>query len=127
MKLIPVLLLAIVGFGCGYGSKKVTPPQPGTTPTISRLTPNNVNAGSAAFMLTVDGANFASNATINWNGTAQATTFVSGSQLTTIVSADAVATADTVPVTVTNPAVAGGIYGGGTSAATSSSMTFTVN
>ncbi len=127
MKLVPILLLAIAGFGCGYGSKTVTPPQPGTTPTVARLTPDNVNAGSPAFMLTVDGTNFASNATINWSGTAQATTFVSGSQLTTVVPADAVAAAGTVPVSVTNPAVSGGIYGGGTSAATSTNMTFTVN
>jgi hypothetical protein len=30
-------------------------------------------------------------------------------------------------VTVTNPGTAGGIYGGGTSAATSNSMAFTIN
>jgi hypothetical protein len=38
-----------------------------------------------------------------------------------------VSASGTVPVTVTNPGTPGGIYGGGTSPATSSPMNFTVN
>jgi hypothetical protein len=86
-----------------------------------------VNAGSAAFVLTVNGTSFASNATIDWNGTAQTTTFVTASQLTANIPATAVASSATVPITVTNPAVSGGLYGGGTTAATSTAMNFTVN
>ncbi len=130
MKTISMLLLAalaVVGLGCGYGSKAITPAQPGTAPSISSLTPASATAGGAAFVLTVNGANFAGDAAINWNGAAQTTTFVTVSQLTATIPAAGIATSGTVSVTVTNPAVAGGLYGGGTTAATSTGMDFTVN
>ena len=130
MKTISILLLAtltVVALGCGYGSKAVTPAQPGTAPTINSLAPNSATAGGAAFVLTVNGTNFASTAAINWNGAAQATTFVTASQLTATIPAAGIVTSGTVTVTVTNPAVAGGLYGGGTTAATSTGMDFTVN
>jgi hypothetical protein len=130
MKTISILLLAtltVFGLGCGYGSKTVTPAQPGTMPAISSLAPNSANHGDPAFILTVNGTNFAGNAAIDWNGTAQTTTFVTAGQLTATIPAAAIAAAGTVPITVTNPAVSGGIYGGGTTAATSTSMDFTVN
>jgi hypothetical protein len=130
MKTIALLLLTtltVIGPGCGYTAKMTTPAQAGTTPTIASLAPNNATAGGAGFVLTVNGTNFASNAVVNWNSTAQTTMFITGSQLTTAVPATAIATSGTVTVTVTNPAVAGGVYGGGTTAATSGSMDFTVN
>ena len=130
MKAISIVSLAVLtvfGFGCGYGSKMITPPTAGTAPTIASLAPASANHGDPAFVLTVNGTNFASNATINWDGTAQTTTFVTGGQLTATIPATAIASAATVHITVTNPAVAGGAYGGGTTAATSGSMDFTVN
>jgi IPT/TIG domain len=130
MRTISILLLATMtafGLGCGYGSKTITPPTAGTAPTISSLAPTSANHGDPAFVLTVNGTNFASNAAIDWDGTAQTTTFVTGSQLTATIPAAAIASAATVHITVTNPAVAGGPYGGGTTAATSASMDFTVN
>jgi hypothetical protein len=78
-------------------------------------------------VLTVNGTNFNRNATINWSGTAQTTSYVSGGQLTATIPASAIATAAAVTVTVTNPGTAGGTYGGGTSAEISNSMTFTIN
>jgi hypothetical protein len=80
-------------------------------------------------MLTVNGSDFSSKATINWNGTAQTTTYVSASQLTATIAASDIATPATVPITVTNPAISGtGIYNSGaTLAETSSAMNFTVN
>jgi hypothetical protein len=69
---------------------------------------------------------FNTNATINWNATALTTSRVSANQLTvTIPNAD-LATSGTAAVTVTNPGTSGGIYGGGTMAETSNSMTFTI-
>ena len=130
MKIAKTLFLAgllAAGLACGYSSKATTPPAAGTMPNIAELAPNNTNAGSAAFTLTVNGANFASNATINWNSAAQTTAHVSGSQVTANIPDSAVATAGTVTVTVTNPGTAGGAYGGGTMAETSNSMTFTIN
>jgi hypothetical protein len=96
-------------------------------PNVSALAPNSVTAGSPSFVLTVNGTNFNTNAAVNWNGTAQTTSQVSTNQLTATIPAASIATAGTVMVTVTNPGTSGGIYGGGTSAETSNSMTFTIN
>src|SRR5260370_23802313 len=121
--------LLAVGLACGYSSHKTTPPAAGSMPTISALSPASTPAGSMGVVLTVNGTNFNSNpaATINWNGTALTTKFVSASQLTTTIPDADVMTAGTASVTVTNPGTPGGIYGGGTSAATSAPMTFTIN
>ena len=130
MKMMSVLLLILLGLGCGgYKSPSSTMPSAGTAPVIMQLVPNSMKAGSAAFTLTVNGSSFNTDAAINWNGTAQTTTYITGNQLMAMIPAAAIATAGTVAVTVTNPAhPAGGIYGsGGTSAATSMPMTFTIN
>jgi hypothetical protein len=121
------LVLIVLTQACGYSSKATTPPTAGTMPTIEALSPNSANHGGAAFVLTVNGSNFNSNAVVNWNGTAQTTSYVTGDQLTASIPASAIASAGTVQVTVTNPGTAGGLYGGGTSAETSSEMTFTIN
>ncbi|MFZ0417810.1 MAG: IPT/TIG domain-containing protein [Candidatus Sulfotelmatobacter sp.] len=125
------LLAALIAFtlACGYSSKATTPAVAGSMPSIAELAPDNTNSGGTAFVLTVNGSNFSSKATINWNGTAQTTTYVSASQLTATIAAADIATPATVPITVTNPATSGtGVYGsGGTLAETSSAMNFTVN
>jgi len=125
MKLLPVLLLVSLCVGCGY-SKSTTPPSPGTTPVISKLTPNSA-AANTSVDLTVDGTSFAGGAVIKFNGQAQTTTRVSGTQLKATIPDTATATAGVVPVTVTNPATPGGPYGGGTTAVTSAPMNFTIN
>jgi len=129
MKSVSTILLGTlfaVTLGCGYSAKQ-TPPTAGTMPAISQLSPNQANAGDPAFTLTVDGSNFASKAVVNWNGTGQATTFVSGGQLTIAVPSSALTTAGTVKVTVTNPGTSGGMYGGGTLPETSTAVNFTIN
>lgn len=132
MKITKIVILAAllaVGAACGGYSSKATPAVAGTMPAIAELAPGSMNAGSPAFVLTVNGTNFSSNASINWNGTAQTTTYVSGNQMMTKIPASAVAAAGTVPVTVTNPGTTGtGMYGsGGTLAETSAPMNFTIN
>jgi hypothetical protein len=126
-----VLLAALCAFtlACGYSSKATTPATAGAMPSITQLAPDNMNSGGAAFVLTVNGSDFSTKATINWNGTAQTTSYVSASQLTATISSTDIANPATVPITVTNPAIGGtGIYGsGGTLAETSSPMNFTVN
>ncbi|MFZ3366874.1 MAG: IPT/TIG domain-containing protein [Candidatus Sulfotelmatobacter sp.] len=126
-----VLLAALTAFtlACGYSSKATTPAVAGTMPSIAELAPDSTNSGEPGFILTVNGSNFSTNATINWNGTAQTTTHVSANQLTATIAASDIETPATVPVTVTNPGTAGtGAYGsGGTLAETSSAMNFTVN
>jgi len=131
MKLLMVVLLTAVaatGVGCGYSSHATTPQQPGTMPAIAALVPPSTAAGSSQFTLEVDGSNFGGKAVVNFNGAPMTTTFVSGAKVTATIPASAVATANSaVPVTVTNPGTPGGLYGGGTAAATSTPMNFTIN
>jgi hypothetical protein len=127
MKTVQIVALAgalAIGVACGY-SKSTMPPQAGTMPAIAQLSPPAVNAG-AAFTLTVNGSNFLSNAAVNFNGAAQATTHISANQLTATIPSAADMSAGTVPVTVTNPGTAGGLYGGGTLPETSAPMNFTI-
>ena len=84
-------------------------------PTLSSLNPTCATAGGPQFTLTVNGTNFVSGSTVNWNGTALATTFVSTTQLTATVPAVLIATAGTASLTVVTPC-------GGTSNA----QTFTI-
>jgi len=127
------LLIALSAFtlACGgYGSSQTAaPPTAGTMPTIATLAPGSTTHGDAAFVLTVTGTNYSATAVINFGGVAQTTNQVSATQLTATITAADIANAGTVPVTVTDPAVAGtGPYGGGgTLAETSGPMTFTVN
>lgn len=95
------LLLTIATLGCGYSSKNGT--VAATAPTITQLSPSSMTAGSAAFTLTVSGANFASGAVVYWNGAATSTTVVSSSKLTAAIPPANVANAGTVLVHVTNP------------------------
>jgi hypothetical protein len=132
MKTIPTAALTFLialTLACGYSSKATTPAVAGAMPAISELAPDNTNSGGPAFVLTVNGTDFSTKATINFNGTAQATTYISASQVTATIPATEIASPATIPVSVTNPATAGtGAYGsGGTLAETSNAMNFTVN
>ena len=119
-KTLILLLLIAVGLGCGYSKPK------STTPVILQLNPTSVTAGSGAFQLEVDGANFATSAVVTFNGTAESTTVVSSSKLDAMIPASAIMSAGTVSVTVTNPG-SGGIYGGGMGSVTSAPMNFMIN
>jgi hypothetical protein len=105
--------LCMVLAACGGDSRKQKIP----VPALSSVSPTSVMAGAAAFTLTVNGLYFVAGSTVNWNGTARATTLVSGSRLTAAIQAADVASAGTVQVTVVNPAPGGG---------TSSSISFTI-
>lgn len=74
-----------------------------TTPTVSSIAPNTVLVGSPALILTVNGTNFVSGATLQWSGINLSTTFVSPVQLTAAVTADLIASVGTNALTVTNP------------------------
>jgi hypothetical protein len=117
--LVPVLLVA-AGLGCGYSNPSMT----AAMPKISQLSPPSTTAGSTQFQLEVDGANFATNAVVNFNGAAQITTFVSSGKLEATIPSTAVMTSATVPVTVTNPASTGRYN---TPPSTSTPMGFTIN
>lgn len=86
-------------------------------PTLSSLSPTIVNAGTSGFILTVRGANFVSGSTIEWNGTALLTTYLSDAQLEAVIPDADLATSGFADITVANPAPGGG---------TSASLFFTV-
>jgi hypothetical protein len=118
--------LLAVTLACGYSSKNYSSGA-SNMPAISQLNPGSVNAGDAAFTLTVNGSNFASKAVVNWNVTAQTTTYMTNGQLTIAVPAAAVATAATIQISVTNPAISGNGMYGGSPAQTSQAMAFMIH
>ncbi|MEP7187874.1 MAG: IPT/TIG domain-containing protein, partial [Roseiflexaceae bacterium] len=62
-------------------------------PTLTTLSRTNVAAGGAAFTLTVTGTNFAADASVQWNGAARTTHFVSATQLMVDIPAADIAVA----------------------------------
>ena len=92
----PQQTISLTGTGLGVGSTPV--------PLINQpLVPTTATPGGAGFTLTVNGTGFISGATVNWNGSARTTNFVSSSQLTATINAADIATAGTAAVTVSNP------------------------
>jgi hypothetical protein len=88
----------------------VTPPVPApNAPTISALLPSSAIAGSSGFTVTVTGSAFDPAATVQFDGTALPTTFVSSAKLTATIAASAIATPVTASVTVANPSSSGGV------------------
>jgi sugar lactone lactonase YvrE len=81
----------------------------GAVPSISGISPNLVQAGSAECTLTVNGAGFNASSTVNLGTTALTTTFVSATQLTATVTAAEIATYGWAPIQVANPAPGGGV------------------
>ncbi|MCI0387960.1 MAG: IPT/TIG domain-containing protein [Acidobacteria bacterium] len=82
--------------------------QPNPVPTLTSLSPNSIPAGSAAFILTVNGTNFVPGAVVNWNGSPRATTFVTDMRVTAQITAADLATQGAASVIVVNPAPGGG-------------------
>src|SRR6202035_2416905 len=82
--------------------------QPGTPPAVTSISASTTSAASTpycstqGFTLTVNGTNFTSDAVVNWNGSPQATTFVSATQLTASIPAAQAAFPRPVVVAVTN-------------------------
>lgn len=67
---------------------------------IDSINPTMMLVGSDQFPLTVSGIGFASDAQIQWNGTALTTTVISTSEATALVPAASVATIGTATITV---------------------------
>jgi peptidoglycan/xylan/chitin deacetylase (PgdA/CDA1 family) len=76
-------------------------------PFLSSISPNAVNAGADAG-LTVTGAGFTSQSTVQLSGTSLVTTFGSSTQLTAVIPAAQLTSAGTLPVTVVTPSPGGG-------------------
>jgi hypothetical protein len=74
-----------------------------TAPSLSGISPSNVNLGSANTTITVSGQGFLNGAVVEWNSTALATTWVGLNTLTAIVPSSLLANAGTATITVADP------------------------
>ena len=118
--LVLAFAAAALLIGC-IGAGSTLPPNPvpaNPAPSLSSLSSSSVTAGNPGFSLTVNGSNFISASTVQWNGSNRATTFASGSQLTAQILASDIAAAGVAQVTVVNAGPGGG---------TSSALAFTIN
>jgi hypothetical protein len=103
--------------GCGGGGG-LAPPSPGPNPVplLSAISPLTAIPGTGAFTLTATGS-FGPSSTVNWNGSARGTAYISATQLTAQILASDIASGGTAAVTVVTPAPGGG---------TSAPLTFTI-
>jgi inosine-uridine nucleoside N-ribohydrolase len=111
--------LAVVNSSEGnWTSNKINLSIVNAVPSLSSISPSSVVAGGSGFTLTANGNGFVSGSVIQVNGASRASNFVSGSQLTTMMSASDIAAGGYLSITVATPAPGGG---------TSASVTLTVN
>jgi Tol biopolymer transport system component len=123
-RIVVVLLALTIGAGltaCGSGSAATpgptptpTPaptPTPNPAPSVGSISPNAAPAGALAFTLTVNGSNFTSTSTVEWNGSSRTTTFVSNIKLQAHIMAADLASPGNVNITVVNPSPGGGSSG----------------
>jgi len=87
----------------GSGSNTATLTINAPTPRIGALSPNSAMAGGPSFTLAVNGSGFLSGATVQWNGSPLATSYVNGNQLTATVPPTLIAAPGSASVTVVNP------------------------
>ncbi len=80
-----------------------------STPSISSLSPAIVNAGSGAFVLTVNGTNFGSSAHVWWNGQDRTVISSSPTQLTARITANDVLNVGRASVAVFVPSSGAGL------------------
>jgi Putative Ig domain len=86
-------------------------------PRTSGIIPTTIGAGSGAFTLTVNGADFVPTSRVRWNNSDRSTTFGSSGQLRAAILASDIATGGTISITVFTPGPGGG---------TSNPQTFTI-
>lgn len=99
-------------------------------PTITNISPNQALTGSGQVTVTVTGTNFIQASSVLVNNQARATTYVSPTQLTFVMTSQDIAAAGVKTVRVNNPAPGGGssnivnfTVSGGTVVATISNLT----
>ncbi len=77
-------------------------------PSLNAVSPNAAPAGSSSLTITLTGSNFVPGATVNFNGAAISSTYVSPNQITATLPATDLTGAGKFPLTVTNPGSSGG-------------------
>jgi hypothetical protein len=98
-------------------------------PMVSGLSQSSAAEHSAGITLTVSGSQFVTNSTVDWNGSALTTTFVSSSSLQATVPASDFAFEEgtTATVTVVTPGPGGGTSGGQSFAIVDAALSATAN
>jgi trimeric autotransporter adhesin len=106
-------LISLAVAGCGSGSTPpAAPPTTNTAPTITSVTPTSASAGGASLTIDVKGSGFVAASTLQWNGAALSTIYISATELSANLPASDLANGTTAELTVVNTG-----EGGGTSAA----------
>ncbi len=82
------------------------PPNP--VPTLTALAPNAITAGGSAFTLNLTGTGFVQNSVVRIGGQDRQTTFVSATELRTVIAATEIVNGGTLVARVFNPAPGGG-------------------
>jgi hypothetical protein len=77
------------------------------TPSIDSISPSSATAGGSDFVLTINGNNFVSYSTVNFNGTILTPTFVNSRQLVVTIPATSIEQPGTLQVLVLNPPTGG--------------------
>ena len=103
MMIALMLTLPSCGGGGGGGGQQNNP-----VPAITSLSPTQQAAGSQSQTLTINGTGFITSSAVTYNGTAHTATYVSATELTMSLTASDMATQNSYPVVVTNPAPGGG-------------------
>ncbi len=96
--LFVTLVMIALSLGCGYGNHNYMT-NPGG-PSITMLMPNTAFSGGSAFTLTVAGSGFGTDATVYWNAIPQASSYVTGNQVTAQISSGEIANPGTIAVYV---------------------------
>ena len=105
LSLAPGILALVIGCsgggtGSGGGGGNSTP-----TPSISSITPSSLSAGATAQAITVMGSGFIGSSVIDVGGVAEATTYVSATELTATVPATQLASGAQLTIVVSNGSV----------------------
>ena len=74
-----LLGITLMGAACGYGSHNYM--NGNGMPKITQLLPSSAVANSGAFVLTVNGSGFGTDAVVYWGTATRATTYISTSQV----------------------------------------------
>ncbi len=77
-------------------------------PRITSISPQSVNAGGSAQTLTVNGSGFVSGAVVMVGRLSRTTNYVSGTQLSAVISSQDIAKVGLISMSVVNPAPGGG-------------------
>jgi hypothetical protein len=119
-RLLAVFSLSVTALlsGCGGSSSNPGGSTQQSPPTVTSISPTTVTAGSGAVSLTVNGSGFLSTTTVQVGSVAEATTYVSATQLTATVPAAQVAAGGQLSVIALN-----GSASSGSGAATSLQVT----